>query len=277
MLRHPEQAPDLTDTSWPTPPHIPALDRDAIHVWKCDVSAVAEYEPMLRRSLHGIELARGSRFHHAADRTRFQLSRGLLRALSSHYLGRPAAALAIDAGEFGKPHLAGADQGLLAFNISHSGDLLLLAFARSGRLGVDVERWSLTLRDSERQRIANSVFSVGEQAAIAQLPAEARQAAFYCVWTRKEAYIKATGLGLSRGLDHFEVSALAGEPSIKWDSILRESVADWRCFDLLAGPGYSAALVTDVTAARIVTMSVDSRICRGFVPLEHERFLSPRS
>lgn len=229
-------------------------------MWKGNVGGLAESAAALRTSLDAGELARASAFHHEADRTRFLLSHGLLRALAAHYVDRPAAALAFDTGEFGKPELAGLDKGRLAFNLSHSGDLILLAFARSCRLGVDVERWSPRLGDAERARIASSVFSAGEQAAIARLPLEARPAAFYAVWTRKEACLKATGAGLSRGLDHFEVPAHPGSACLGSDSSLERGVAEWRIFDLPPLPGYSAALVTDRGAAHVLTLTIDATL-----------------
>ena len=224
-------------------------------MWTGNVGALAPHVATLCTSLDAVEHARAAGFHHAADRTRFLLSHGMLRALAARYLDRPAAALAFDTGEFGKPQLLGLDTGRLAFNLSHSGDLILLAFARSGRVGVDVERWSTTLGDAERARIATSVFQAGEQAALAQLTAEERGVAFYSVWTRKEAYIKATGAGLSRRLDHFEVSVHPEPACIRSDSSLETGVAGWRLFDLSPAPGYSAALATDIRAPRVVTMT----------------------
>ncbi|CAN5910450.1 4'-phosphopantetheinyl transferase superfamily protein [soil metagenome] len=248
----------MTDTSWPTPQSLPALDGDDIHVWKGSVGALVEHGAPLHASLDAAEHARAAGFHHEADRARFLLSHGLLRALAAHYLGRRAAALAFEVGEVGKPHMAGSDSGRLAFNLSHSGDLMLLAFARSGRVGVDVERWSERLGDPERARIAASVFSTGEQAALAHLPEAHRRAAFYTVWTRKEAYLKATGAGISRGLKHFEVSVHPEAACLRSDTSLQAGVSDWRIFDLCPGPGYSAALALDITAPRVVTMTIDA-------------------
>ena len=226
---------------------------------------------MLQSSLDASELARAACFHHEADRTRFLLSHGLLRVLAAHYLERSAAALAFKAGEFGKPHMSGIDEGRLVFNLSHSGDLLLIAFARAGRVGVDVERWSPRLAEPERARIVTSVFSTGEQAALAQLPAALHRAAFYSVWTRKEAYIKATGHGISRGLDHFEVSVHPEAACIRSDTSVESGVAHWRCVDLSPEPGYSAALATDIGAPHVVTMTVDAMLVSGMSSLLSDR------
>ena len=248
----------LTDTSWPTPQHLPPLDGDDIHVWKASVGALVDHPAPLHASLDAAERARAAGFHHEGDRARFLLSHGLLRVLASHYLGRPAALLAFELGDAGKPYMAGTDQGRLAFNMSHSGDVMLLAFARSGRVGVDVEHWSDRLGDAEAARIAASVFSPGEQAALAHLPAGHRQAAFYSVWTRKEAYLKATGAGISRGMKHFEVSAHPEAACLRFDTTLESGVNRWRLFDLSPAPRYSAALASDSSAPRVVTMTIDA-------------------
>ena len=227
-------------------------------MWKGSVDALVEHGTPLHASLDAAECARAARFLHEADRARFLLSHGLLRALASHYLGRPPAALTFELGEVGKPRMAGADHGLLAFNMSHSGDVMLLAFARSGRVGVDVERWSERLGDPEQARIAQSVFSAGEQAALAQLPEGHRRAAFYSVWTRKEAYLKATGAGIARGLNHFEVSVHPEAACLRSDTSLQAGVNGWRLFDLSHAPQYSAALATDIVTANVVTMTIDA-------------------
>ena len=261
----------LTAPSWPTPSRLPALGANDIHVWKGDGRALATLGAALQSSLDAGELARAACFHHEADRNRFLLSHGLLRVLAARYLDRLPAAIAFDAGEFGKPHMSGMDEGRLAFNLSHSGDLMLVAFARSGRVGVDVERWSGALGAPERARIAISVFSAGEQEALAQLPPALRQAAFYAVWTRKEAYVKATGHGISRGLDHFEVSVHPDAACIRSDSSVESGVAHWRCFDLSPEPGYSAALATDIGAPHVVTMTVDAMLVSGMSSLLADR------
>ena len=250
------------DTSWPTQQGLPALDGDDIHVWKASVGALADHGAPLHASLDATELARAARFLQNADRAGFLLSHGLLRMLAARYLGRPAAMLAFEVGDAGKPHVAGADQGRLGFNMSHSGDLILLAFARSGRVGIDVERWSDRLGEAEGARIAASVFSAGEQAALAQSPAEHRRAAFYSVWTRKEAYLKATGAGISRGMKHFEVSVHPEAACLRSDTSLASSVNGWRIFDLSPEQGYSAALASDSIAARVVTMTIDATMVR---------------
>ena len=229
-------------------------------MWKGNVGALAEHSAALCTSLDSGELSRAAGFHHAADRDRFLLSHGLVRVLAAHYLDRPAAALAFDIGASGKPHMAAADAGRLAFNLSHSGDLILLAFARSGHVGVDVECWSAGLGDAERARIATSVFSAGERAALAQVPSVQRRAAFYSVWTRKEAYLKATGAGMTRGLDHFDVSVHPEPACLRSDTSREHGVAVWRIFDLLLEPGYSAALATDIRAPHVVTMTIDATL-----------------
>lgn len=199
-------------------------------------------------------------FHHDVDRLRFVLSHGVLRILAGHYLAQSAASVLFDVGDFGKPRVSGGHAERLAFNLSHSGNIVLLAFAGSGQVGVDVECWSDRLRDQERERIVASAFSEGEQRALASLAPGEHREAFYSVWVRKEAYIKATGAGVTHGLDHFEVSVEPHDVHIRSDSTLAGDVAAWSLFDIAPQPGYSAALATDLGTPRLVTMTLGASL-----------------
>lgn len=229
-------------------------------MWKADIGALTHLECALHAMLDAGERQRAGLFHHEADRVRFTLSHGVLRILAGHYLARSPASLSFDVGIFGKPHLSGTDAERLAFNLSHSGTIALLAFAAGGQVGVDVECWSGRLRGPERERIEASVFSEGERRALAQLPSGERRAAFYAVWSRKEAYCKATGAGVSQGLDHVEVSAKPHDARIRSDSTLNGGIAEWHLFDIVPRPGYSAALATDLRAPRLVTMTLGASL-----------------
>ena len=216
-----------------------------IHVWKASVAAYTPYERALGSLLEAGELERGMRFYFDSDRVRHVVSRGVLRTLAGHYLGKPPAALRFGLGPYGKPHLDGDNAGDLVFNLSHSGDVVLIALASSGRIGVDVEYWTQR-RDAEGiDRIAESVFSAAERAALRVLAPADRRAASFMVWSRKEAYIKATGLGVSHGLDHFDVSADIGEARLLADRRGAVDVGDWALYDLAPGHGYSGALAID--------------------------------
>ena len=216
-----------------------------LHVWKASVAEYAPHERALGSLLEAGELDRGARFYFDSDRVRHLVSHGVLRALAGHYLDRPPAALRFGQGAYGKPHLAGDDAGGLVFNLSHSGDVVLIALARTGRVGVDVECWTQRRDAHGIDRIAESVFSSAERAALRALAPVDRRAASFMVWSRKEAYIKATGLGVSHGLGHFDVSADIGEARLLADRRGAVDGADWALYDLALGHGYSGALAID--------------------------------
>jgi 4'-phosphopantetheinyl transferase len=157
----------------------------------------------LRLLLDAGERARAERFVFERHRRRFTAARGLLRETLAAELGGDPAALRFEYGPRGKPRLAaGSDDGL-RFNVSHSGELLLIALARGAELGVDVEA---VRPDIDHAAIARRFFSACEQAALLALPDPLRARGFFAIWTRKEAYVKLLGGGLSIPLDGFDVS-----------------------------------------------------------------------
>jgi 4'-phosphopantetheinyl transferase len=141
------------------------------------------------------ERERADRFQFAADRCRFTVTRGLLRAILARYAGVEPEAARFDHNRFGKPSLTAAQNpSCVSFNVAHSGDWSLLAFACGVEVGVDVE-------DTRAERgvvdVAERLFSPAEYGAFLGLPAGARRRAFFRTWTRKESVAKALGFGLS--------------------------------------------------------------------------------
>ncbi len=127
----------------------------------------------------------------------------------------------------------------LHFNLSHSEDLALLGVALDRQIGVDVEHWR-PLVDAES--IVSRYFAPGERARWLALPEHERLPAFFRGWTRKEAYLKARGVGLAAGLDQFEVSLVAGEPThLVEGGDTENSATRWQVYDISPGQGYSAA------------------------------------
>ena len=230
--------------SWQVPSSIPPLEANEVHVWHASTERFAPLLDSLASLLDASERARGDAYFAQVDRQRHLVTRGVLRTLVGHYAGKSPNAVRFDVGAFGKPSVSSPDHARLRFNVSHSGDIVLLAFARTGDLGVDVEQWNDRLGEPERTRIGDYVFSDEERAAIAQLSSAAeRERAFYALWSRKEAYLKGTGAGISGGLAHVEVSI---------DDVARltvdrrdASAADrWSLRDIDVGAGYSAALAS---------------------------------
>ena len=187
------------------------------------------------------ERQRAERYIFQKDRTHFVVARGLLRVLLGCYLRQEPLHLRFIYGPHGKPALATDTGGVaLRFNVSHSHGLALYAITRGREVGVDVER----IRPKVAQeKIAERFFSPREVTVLRALPTPLQATAFFACWTRKEAYIKATGDGLSLPLDQFDVSLAPGEPAVllrtAWDP---QEVACWALQDLAPAPGYRAAV-----------------------------------
>jgi len=190
------------------------------------------------------ERERAERFHFANDRAHFIAARALLRTLLGRYLDLPPRHLSFSYSPYGKPALAGEGEGrALRFNVSHSHGVALYAFARGREVGVDVE---YVRPDVVGESIAERCFSAQEVATLRSLPAEVQPRAFFNCWTRKEAFIKARGEGLSFPLDQFEVALDPKEPaaliSIGGD---RREASRWSLQALPVEEGYVAALAVE--------------------------------
>lgn len=193
----------LFDPPWQRPPaaSVPAVGH--CDVWRIDLDAVEGVGPALQGEgpLDAAELARAARFAFERDRRRFVAARLALRRILGMALGRDPAALVIEAPPLHRPRLAG-DSGL-DFNLSHSGRLALVAVGQAAPLGVDVEEWRSV---PDAAALAARLFTPRECAALAADP----RAAFLTCWTRKEAVLKSTGLGLSVEPRTVEVGATPG-------------------------------------------------------------------
>jgi 4'-phosphopantetheinyl transferase len=218
------------------------LPPEEVHVWRASLHQSRGHFTELMQILSQEEQARAARFHFEADRKRCILGRGALRSLLGHCLGSAADQLHFEYNEFGKPRLAPGHQPL-DFNLSHSGDWILIALARGRALGVDVERMR---QDFASDEIAARFFSANECRVLASVAVEKRCAAFFSCWTRKEAYLKARGDGLSLALDQFDVALLPGEaPRLIETRHDRAEVDRWVLRALNPGSGYKAALAVE--------------------------------
>lgn len=190
----------------------PQLTTDDVHVWRIGLEIDETLLARLRAILADDERRRAERFHFEKDRRHFTAGRGALRIVLARYLARRPEEVRFAYSSYGKPRLMDTDNSSnLRFNLTHSHGLALLAVTRGRDIGVDVER----LRDMERdgEPLAERFFSPREAAVLRSLPPELRREAFFHCWTRKEAYIKANGKGLSLPLDQFDVSLHPDEPA----------------------------------------------------------------
>jgi len=220
--------------AWQTPSGWPRLSDDEIHVWCVELDVAGEVGT-LAACLNKEERERANGLLSGTHQRRFVVARGMLRQLLGLYLDQDPGAVAFARGAHGKPFLP---EGGLHFNVSHTHELALYAIARDREVGVDVE-WMRP--QVAHEQIAARFFSLEEQEALAQVPAEARQAAFYNIWTRKEAYVKARGDGIAAGLGTFAVS-LGAEAALLRSDEGRDEVERWKLVALEPAAGYVAAL-----------------------------------
>ena len=217
-----------------------ALGRDEVHLWHIalDEHRVESLHPLLNTE----ESVRANRFHFDRDRNHFTVARAALRKLLSTYLRIDASEVQLSYGEMGKPFLDGhADD--LSFNLAHSGGRALYGFSRGRDLGVDLE---IIREDFTGEDIARRFFSATEVVALESVAPELRKDAFFNCWTRKEAYIKARGEGLSMPLDCFDVSLAPGEPAALLKNHEDEGeLARWEMRSIPVAVGFVAAIVVE--------------------------------
>ena len=222
----------------------PPLDLDLvtneIHVWCASLDQAVSRLHRLRQTLSMDERMRAERFRFEQDRTRFIVSRGILRTILGRYLNVEPGRLQFCYGKNGKPMLADTfGKRTIFFNMSDSEGIALYAFSRDGEIGVDIEK---ICDNPERDQIADQICSVRESAVFRALPETMKKEAFFNCWTRKEAFVKAIGDGLCSPLDKFDVSIVPGESArllrIEGDS---KGASRWSIQDLKPAYGFAAA------------------------------------
>jgi 4'-phosphopantetheinyl transferase len=220
------------------------LKSDEVHVWlvREDDAAIgtAGYDSVLS----SVERDRASRFRFAAHRGRYIVAHAALRHILAGYLKLDPSQLEFREGPYGKPKLVSNGHGeALNFNLSHSHEAALVAVTLGREVGADIEHIK---RDFHWQEIAERFFAPGEIARLRALPEEKQQRAFFTCWTRKEAYIKAKGGGLSIPLKDFEVSLSPGEPASLISCISDpEEVTRWSLAKVDVGLEYEAAVAVE--------------------------------
>jgi 4'-phosphopantetheinyl transferase len=218
-----------------------ALPPDEVQLWRIDLEAIRGGESRWQELLSPDESTRASRFHFSTDRQYFVAARALLRIILAGYLVADPRGLEFSYSKKEKPSLAvESTDSDVTFNVSHSGGIALFAFARQREIGVDVER---VRSDFDVEAIARRFFSAHEQKQLTTVPPEEKPEAFFRCWTRKEAYIKATGDGLSLPLSQFDVSLAAGDQNALLAARPDDSeTRRWLLREVPAGAGYVGAL-----------------------------------
>jgi 4'-phosphopantetheinyl transferase len=217
------------------------IAKDEIHLWMAYLDPPEAYIRYLWGLLSGDERLRADRFHFQEDRLRFIASRGTLRCILSRYIGLPPERLEFQYGPSGKPTLSQDCNPIdLQFNLSHSHKLALYACLLHHEVGVDIEH-NQPVKNVET--LALRFFSKREFETLQSLPEQHKLEAFFNCWTRKEAYIKACGDGLSQPLDKFEVSLAIDEPAQLLSlNGSQEEASRWYLYGFVPAPGYVAAL-----------------------------------
>jgi 4'-phosphopantetheinyl transferase len=226
---------------------VPALDSRRVHLWHADPEERGSRLAHLTSLLSADEGDRCARFHFERDRQDFAFARGMMRTVLAAYLRTDPRELRFRYSEHGKPALAPTDcETDLQFNLSHTQGAVLLGVCRGRGIGVDVER---VREDFSPQDIAKRFFSISEQRALMSLPETEQRRAFFRCWTRKEAFLKARGHGLSFPLDGFDVSTGAGESEVRLTTRPDPAEAErWQILQATAPDGWAAAVAVEISA-----------------------------
>jgi 4'-phosphopantetheinyl transferase len=220
-----EAPPPEIQPTWPLPPPAVELAGTDVHVWSARLLDSDFDDAAGMAVLCESERLRGGKFRFTRDRKNFVARRGLLRAVLGHYLKVEPSRVCLAYEERGKPRLSAPEHpSPLHFNFTHSGRLALLAVSRFSPLGVDVER----IRPMpEMVEMAGMFFSAPENALLHAAPPEQKLNVFFTIWTRKEAWLKATGEGIAGALADLDSSRPAPPSTIQ---------------TLFPAPGFAAAV-----------------------------------
>jgi 4'-phosphopantetheinyl transferase len=240
----------LESVEWSIVQSVPALDAAEIHLWRGRFVADAAAQVTLEQRLSEDERAHAARFRFAPDRIRYIAARAMVRRIVACYVAERPDRLRFRYEQHGRPALAVRSDRCIDFNVAHSGELVVLAVARARKVGVDVEKIRL---DIEAEEIAEHFFSPREVRIIRSLSGDQRPRAFFCCWTRKEAYVKACGEGLAMALDSFDVTLAPGDPAL----FTRGVDPSWQLLGFEAACGYPAALAYNGGPAHVHFLAAD--------------------
>ena len=224
---------------WFQQPPILELSSSDVHVWRASTEVDEKQLKYLQGIISEEEQLRAAKFYFRKDSVRFIVARGYLRMILAYYLDQSPEEFKFIYNKYGKPSLDAVNSNI-QFNISHSDKLILYGFTRCREIGVDIE----LIRTSEDSiQILDHFFSEIEKEEFKTIPEKKKQEAFYTCWTRKEAYIKARGKGLSIPLDCFSVTLSPGCPARLIKADKDSEVSQWYMKDVFVASGFAAAAV----------------------------------
>lgn len=229
-------------TEWTPAPAVLALTPDSIEIFRVPLEdlLLAEYYALLSNA----ETHRAGQYASTRKAREFIITRGALRRVLAHALDQNPRAFCFEYEAQGRPYLADeiAHDGV-NFSVSHSHDLALIALTRGRRVGIDIER---VRPEVDHESLSRRFFSSAEYQALQCHHDGVRLRAFFAVWTRKEALVKATGTGIAGGLKAFDVSADPSRPAellaARWEDT---DATDWLLTDIQADPDYLACVASD--------------------------------
>lgn len=225
-----------------------------MHVWRISLTQPTEASS-LWATLSVEEQTRAARLVREELRSRYVIAHGWARKILARYLGLLPGEIRYEYGDYGKPRIQPTGSSArVDFNLTHSGDIALIAVTPGTQVGIDIEAHN---RKTDFLELAARTFSVAEREALAALADDETllTAGFFACWTRKEAYLKATGHGISGGLEHFDVSLTPGQPA----RLLRDerdpgATNRWNMREITVSPGYSAAVVVEAPLRETVLL-----------------------
>jgi 4'-phosphopantetheinyl transferase len=227
--------------SWQEPLADVAIYSRQVHVWRVWLDTQDDLVGELNLELSADEKEKATQFRRVSDKTRYIIAHARMREILNKYLDIPPEDIAFAYNRYGKPELEPTINPMgLNFNLSHSGAVALLAVTVGFKVGVDVEQ---VKRNAATEEIAHRFFSPGEIEMLISQPENLRTEAFFRCWTRKEAYIKARGEGMSIPLNEFEVNFLPESQPKKFavDGD-EEGLTHWSLFHLEPMNDYVGAL-----------------------------------
>ena len=240
------------------------LPKNEVHLWHCRFDAHRDCLETIGSILSREEKDKSERFKFKIHRERSIISRGVLRMLLGKYLQANPRDLQFGYTEYGKPFLK--DESGLRFNLSHSHNRAVFAFVSDSPIGVDIEKIKT---DFQVMEVARNFFSSDEILALETFPLKERAAGFYRCWTRKEAFIKAQGSGLSFPLTSFSVSLNSDSPELLRTEWHPSEKKEWQLFSFRPSGKYQGALAVRGPVYSLVHRQVLKQ------PLHQTEFFNP--
>jgi len=215
-------------------------------VWMAEVSAAQPALPFLEPCLDAQDRKRAAQFHFAEDRARYVLGRGLVRKILGHYLSQAPETIELAYTDRGRPYFPGDES--MRFSLTHAHDLVAVAITANARVGIDIEYLQ---RKLDLEGLAERILSANDFRVFEVLPDQVRVPSFFRIWARKEAYLKATGEGITDGLKEISVSFDAEEMGTIVDARDEADARNWRMHSLTLPAEYMGCVACDDAGKRV--------------------------